>query len=294
MDPVARLIQSVTSFKACPRCSLWSLCGQPPVPSSPAWIESFRMSREQMSVVTADGTMTVHVMTPVGVGPWPAVIFYMDAGGMRPALSDMAQAIADEGYLVLLPDLFYRFGPYGPFVPAEVFAGDFRAILGPLMATTDNLKAAADTAGLLRLLDSRRDVAGSGIGVTGYCMGGGMALAVAGTYPERVAAAASFHGGRLATGDPASPHLLAPRVKGEVYVAAAQDDASYPPEMAAALETALAAGGVTYRAETYAGMRHGWAMPDFPVYDADGGARAHAELVALLRRNLPAAPSSGV
>ena len=231
--------------------------------------------------------MPVHVFTPSGTGPWPAVIFYMDAGGIRPALAEMAGRIASAGYVVLLPDLFYRYGAYGPFVPREVFAGDFRAILGPLMATTNNLKAAGDTAALFGLLDGRSDVKGGKIGVTGYCMGGGMAMAVAGRYPERVAAAASFHGGRLATDDPASPHLLAPAIKAEVYVAAAEDDASYPPDMAARFEAALAGGGVPYRAETYTGCSHGWTKPDFPVYDGAAATRAHDELVALLRRNLP-------
>ena len=96
-----------------------------------------------------------------GEGPWPAIIVYMDAGGIRPAISDMSERLANAGYLVLLPDLFYRYGPYGPFVPKEVFAGDFRLVLGPLMATTDNLKAAADTRGLLTYLDTRDEVAGN-------------------------------------------------------------------------------------------------------------------------------------
>jgi carboxymethylenebutenolidase len=246
------------------------------------------MPHEQTRVTTPDGVMPVHVFTPDGAGPWPAVIFYMDAGGIRPGLLGMAERIAGEGFVVLLPDLFYRYGPYGPFVPREVFAGDFRAILGPLVATTDNLKAAADTAALLDLLDQRRDVAGSKVGVTGYCMGGGMAMAVAGSYPDRVAAVASFHGGRLATDEATSPHLLASAIKAEVYVAAAENDATYPPEMAARFEAALAAAGVNYSAETYAGCRHGWTKPDFPVYDAAGADRAHGELVGLLRRNLPA------
>jgi carboxymethylenebutenolidase len=115
-----------------------------------------------------------------------------------------------------------------------------------------------------------------------------MAMTVAGSYPDRVAAAASFHGGRLATDDPTSPHLLAPSIEAEVYAAAAEDDATYPPEMAARFEAALHGAGVHFRAETYAGCRHGWTKPDFPVYDAEGAARAHSELVALLRRNLPA------
>jgi carboxymethylenebutenolidase len=244
------------------------------------------MAREQSHVTATDGAMPIEVLTPSGTGPWPAVIFYMDAGSIRPALVGMAQRIADAGYLVLLPDLFYRFGPCGPFVPAEVFAGDFRAILGPLVATTGNLKAAGDSRALLDWLDADPRVKPGRIGVTGYCMGGGMAIAVAGTYPDRVAAAASFHGGRLAIDDAASPHLLVPAINAEVYIAAADKDATYPPEMAQVFEAALAGAGVRHVCETYVGCHHGWTKPDFPVYDKLGADRAHGELLALLARNL--------
>ncbi len=244
------------------------------------------MPHHHISVPASDGAMGVDVLTPAGDGPWPAVIFYMDAGGIRPALVGMAQRIADAGYLVLLPDLFYRHGPYGPFVPVEVFKQDFRAILGPLMATTSNLKAAADTSALLDWLDHDPRVKPGPIGVTGYCMGGGMAIAVAGTYPDRIAAVASFHGGRLATDDAASPHLLAPAIKGEVYVASADKDATYPPEMAERFEAVLAGAGVRHACETYVGCHHGWTKPDFPIYDKAGADRAHGELLALLERNL--------
>lgn len=109
------------------------------------------MTCETTRITTADGECPAHVCTSSGEGPWPAVILYMDAGGIRPAALQMAEHIADAGYTVLLPDLFYRYGPYGPLVPKEVFAGDVRAILGPLMATTGSGKAAADTGSLSRL-----------------------------------------------------------------------------------------------------------------------------------------------
>src|SRR3546814_785294 len=114
----------------------------------------------------------------------------------------MAQRLADAGYIVLLPDLFYRYGPYGPLVPTEVFKGDVGAILGPLMATTGNVKAAEDTAGFLAYLDTRTDVAGDKVGAVGFCMGGGMAITSAATHSDHFAAVASFHGGDLA-----SPHI---------------------------------------------------------------------------------------
>lgn len=244
------------------------------------------MPHERLTIPTSDGECPTFVFTPTsGERPWPAVIVYMDAGGIRPTLIDMAQRLADAGYVVLLPDIFYRYGPYGPFVPREVFAGDFRAVLGPLMATTDNLKAAQDTGALLAYLATRGDVAGIRIGAVGFCMGGGMAIAAAGTWPKRFAAVASFHGGRLATDDPASPHLLAPQLQAELYIAAAENDASYPPDMAERFEAALDEAGVRYRAETYPAA-HGWMKPDFPVYDHDQAERGWSEMLDLFARTL--------
>lgn len=246
------------------------------------------MAHERLTIRTDDGVCPCQLFVPAeGEGPWPAVIVYMDAGGIRPAIGDMSQRLADAGYLVLLPDLFYRYGPYGPFVPKEVFAGDFRLVLGPLMATTDNLKAAADTGALLAYLDTRDDVAGTKVGAVGFCMGGGMAIAAAGTWPDRFAAVASFHGGRLATDQPTSPHLLAPRIEAEIYVAAAANDGSYPPEMAERFEAALADAGVPYRAETYPAA-HGWMKPDFPVYDHEQAERGWSAMLELFGRVLSA------
>src|SRR6185312_10188136 len=160
------------------------------------------------------------------------VLFYMDGFGIRPAMLEMASHIAKQGYAVLLPDLYYRFGSYGPFAPKEILQGDFRAIVGPLMATTNNHKAAEDTAAFLSYFASRNDVSRGKVGTVGFCMGGGMALTAAGYYPDRIAAAASFHGSNLASDLPTSPHLVVPQIKAEVYVAGADKDHGYPPEMA--------------------------------------------------------------
>jgi carboxymethylenebutenolidase len=244
------------------------------------------MAVQQVAIRTSDGECPTYVVTPDGAGPWPAVVLYMDAGGIRPALVDMAHQLAAGGYLVLLPDLFYRYGPYEPFVPAEVFKGDFRAILGPLMATTDNVKAAEDTGALLAYVNTRDDVAGSKLGAVGFCMGGRMALTATGTYPNRFAAVASFHGGNLATDEPTSPHLLAPKLEAEVYIAAAENDGSYPPEMAERLEKALSAAEVRYEAETYPAA-HGWMVTDFPVYNQASAARGWDKMLALFGRTLP-------
>ena len=244
------------------------------------------MKQEQVSIRAQDGQCTAYLFTPEGKGPWPGVIFYMDAFGIRPAMKEMASHLAGAGYAVLLPDLFYRFGAYGPLVPKEVLAAEPGAVLGPMMATTDNHKTGADTAAFLDFLGSRNDVAGSKVGTVGFCMGGGMALTAAGFYPDRVAAAASFHGGSLATDLPVSPHLLAPKIKAEIYVAGADNDKGYPPEMAERLEKALTEAGVKHRCEIYAGKYHGWMKPDMPVYDAEAAERGWKELFALFARTL--------
>ena len=245
------------------------------------------MPAEHAVIQTEDGLCPTDVFTPAGTGPWPPVIFYGDAGGMRPAMRDMAARLADAGYLVLLPDLYYRYGPYAPLVPAEVFAGNPGAILGPFIATTGTDKAARDTAALLSYLDTRSDVAGTRIGAVGFCMGGGIAVAAAATYPQRFAAVASFHGGRLATDAPQSPHWRVATLQAEIYIASAENDDSYPPAMAQRFEAALTAAGVRYRSEQYPAP-HGWMVPDFPVHDAAQAGRGWDAMRALFARTLGA------
>ncbi len=243
------------------------------------------MPHEQTIITTRDGECRAHVFTAGADRIDPAVIFYMDAGGIRPAVVGMAERLSEAGYVVLLPDLFYRYGPYGPFDPKEMFKGDVRAILGPLMATTGNAKAAEDTEAFLAYLDSRSDVQGDKVGAVGFCMGGGMAIAAAGSWPDRFAAVASFHGGNLATDAPDSPHAYAPRLKAELYIAAAENDGSYPPAMAKQFESALDEAHVRYRAETYPAA-HGWMKPDFPVYDEAAAEHGWLKMLAFFERTL--------
>jgi carboxymethylenebutenolidase len=245
------------------------------------------MSDENVLIRTRDGECPAYVFTPSEGARHPAVIFYMDGLGIRPTIFDMGQRLADYGYVVLVPDLFYRAGPYEPLDPAKVFAsGDVRAAIGHLFASTDNRRAGEDTEAFLAYLDGRDDVAGTKVGTTGYCMGGGISLTAAGTYPDRVAAAASFHGGNLATDSEIRPHLLAPQIKARVSVAGADNDNSYPPEMAERLERALTDAGVDHRCEIYPEALHGWTMADFPVYNEAAAERHWDELAALFADTL--------
>jgi carboxymethylenebutenolidase len=245
------------------------------------------MSYEPVTIHTSDGECPAHVFTPDRAGQHPGVIFYMDGLGIRPTIFEMGQRLADHGYVVLVPDLFYRAGPYEPLDPKQVFAsGDVMGTIGHLFASTDNHRAARDTEAFLAYLDTRTDVAGTKVGTTGYCMGGAISLTVAGTYADRVAAAAAFHAGSLATDSELSPHRLAPQITARVYVGGADHDDSYTSEMADRLKQALSEAGVEHRCEIYPDARHGFTMTDFPVYDEDAAERHWRELLALFDTTL--------
>lgn len=247
------------------------------------------MACELVRIRTSDGECPTSVFTPSsGSGPWPGVVFLIDGFGIRPVLSKMGQRLSDAGFVVVQPDLFYRFGPYTPLDPREVLsAEDPRAALAPMMSTTDSHRAARDIEPVLAYVQQRGDVSGERVGTTGYCMGGAVSLTVAATYPDRVAAAASFHGGGLATDSDLSPHLRVRDIKGRVYVAAADNDSSYPPSMAARLVEAMMNSSVDFRHDLYVGASHGWTMADFPVYSRDAAERHWVELTGFLSAALP-------
>jgi carboxymethylenebutenolidase len=245
------------------------------------------MSRTSIDIRTADGVCPASLFGSAGNGPCPGVIIYMDGPGIRPVLFEMGERLASHGYLVLLPDLFYRAGPYAPVDVKTLFSDpQKRAAHGRLVTSTSNTKAAADTRAFLECLDARPEMRGGKIGVTGYCMGGGMVLTVAATYPERIGAAASFHGGGLATDADDSPHKLAAKIKARVLVAGADHDQRFPPEQAEKLDATLTAARVDHRVEIWAGAAHGWTMKDIPIYNEAAAERHWHEMLALFDQTL--------
>ena len=250
------------------------------------------MSRTEIALKTDDGDARAFTFKPdEGKGPWPGVIFFMDAPAIRPALFEMCERLASNGYYVLMPDMFWRAGAYEPINIAEVFADEAkrRERFGKFMGSTDGAKARTDTKACLDFLAGQPEVAGTKVGVSGYCMGGGLALNAAGNFPDRVVAAGAFHGGRLATDAPDSPHLLAPKIKAKVYVGGADQDAGFPPEQADRLREALTAAGVENTVEIYEGARHGYAPPDMPVYDEAAAERHWRALLELFEGTLKVA-----
>jgi carboxymethylenebutenolidase len=246
------------------------------------------MSKTEVSIPTPDGDARAYVFKPEGQGPWPAVIFYMDAPAIRPALFDMSERLASNGYYVLLPDMFWRAGPYEPINMREAFKDEEtrRAVFAKLMGSTNPEKSTSDSGAFLDWLAKQPEVKGTKVGTTGYCMGAGLSLRAAGTYPDRVAAAAGFHGGRLATDAPDSPHLLAPKIKAKVYIAGADEDAGFPPEQAERLQKAFDDAGVDAEVTIYQGARHGYAPPDMPVYNEAAAERHWTEMLKLFGETL--------
>ncbi|MGD0675795.1 MAG: dienelactone hydrolase family protein [Polyangiaceae bacterium] len=241
----------------------------------------------QVEIKTRDGTCPAYVYRPSGSGPWPAVLVFMDGLGIRPAMLEVGARIATGGYFVLLPDLFYRSGPYEPMDPRSVFSDPEKrkVLMEKFFAHATPPHIMSDTGAFLDYLAAEADVKPGRVGTTGYCMGGFMSLTAAGTYPDRIAATASYHGGRLATDAPDSPHLLAPKIQSRVYVAGASEDASFTEEMKAKLEGALTQAGVDHAIETYP-AKHGWVFRDTPVYDAAAAERHWQTLFALFDAKL--------
>jgi carboxymethylenebutenolidase len=246
------------------------------------------MSMQQIALPTPDGDARAYVFRPEGRGPWPAAVIFMDAPAIRPALFDMGERLAGQGYYVLLPDLFWRAGLYEPINLAEAFKDEAsrRERMGKFMGSTNAEKQVADAGACLDYLAKQADVRPGKVGVTGYCMGAGVALRAAAAFPDRIAAAAGFHGGRLATDAPDSPHLGAPKIKAKVLIAGADEDAGFPPEQADRLRMALDAADVANEVTIYKGARHGYTMPDLPVYQRDAAERHWREMLKLFDETL--------
>jgi carboxymethylenebutenolidase len=249
------------------------------------------MSHLQVSIPTRDGHCPASLFTPQeGSGPWPGVIFYMDAPGIRPTMAQMAQRLADHGYVVLLPDLYYRLGPYAQMVPAKVFADpEAKENMMKMLRSLDRDSTIADAQAFLAFLSSRPEVIKHRLGATGYCMGGRLALTAAGACPDRFSAVAAFHAAGVVTEQADSPHRFVEGITGHVYVAGADQDAGFTVQQKDQLEAALREAGVTHQVEIYAGALHGYAVPDHPAFNAQAAERHWQALAALFAQTLGAA-----
>jgi carboxymethylenebutenolidase len=244
------------------------------------------MPRLDVEIPVPDGRSKGTLHIPGGVGPWPGVLVFPDAGGIRETFRKLGDKLADLGYVALVPDVYYRAGDWAPFDIATLFSDDAeRARFQGFARQLSNDRVIADASAYADFLLAQPQVSGAAIGTTGYCMGGRLSLVAAGGLGRKIAAAASFHGGRLAVDDPSSPHLAADRIAATVYVAGAIEDNSYPREQAELLEDALTSAGVDHTLEFYP-AHHGFAVPDNPSYDAEAEARHWEALRQLYQTHL--------
>lgn len=246
------------------------------------------MSRA-IDIQSADGTIDAHVFTPDGTsGPRPGVVLFTDIGGLRPCYHDKAQTIADDGYAVLMPNIYYR-DAAGPVVPeGKSFRDD--DVRPTLFEYTKRLTPdaqARDFEALLAAVDAHAEFADGPIGVVGYCLTGGFALRMAAHHPNRVAAAAGCHSANPADADDDnSPLHVVDRIAGRVFLGHADGDPLMPPEQIARLDQALAAAGVAFTTELFAGAGHGFTAADAPVYDEAADARHYKRLATLFEETL--------
>jgi carboxymethylenebutenolidase len=230
--------------------------------------------RLDVQIPTPDGHSNGSLHIPDGDGPWPGVVIFPDAGGLRETMRAMGDRMAGMGYVALVPDIYYRAGDWAPVDVTTVFSDpDERARLGTLAGPLTNDRIVSDARAYAEFLLARPEVTGSAVGTTGYCLGGRISMVAAGGLGATIAAAASFHGGRIAVADdPNSPHLAADRIAATVYVAGAQEDNSFTAEQAELLDRALTDAGVDHTVEFYP-AHHGFAVSDNTTYDAEAATR---------------------
>jgi len=243
------------------------------------------MIEQHIDIATADGAMNTFVVCPDEGGPFPVVLFYMDAPGKREELHDMARRIAAVGYFVVLPNLYYR--RTRDYVlrerTEEGMAEMFTHMHSLGRGTTER-----DTAAMLKFVDAQPLADASRIGAVGYCMSGPIVVWAAGAFPERLRCIASIYGANMATESPDSPHRVVDQLRCEAYFACAEIDKWAPPEAVAQLEAALQAAQVRHRIEWYPAVEHGFAFPKRPCYDKPAAERHWVRLFSLFARNLQA------
>lgn len=243
---------------------------------------------KDVEIKTPDGTADAALYYPEGKGTWPAVLIWPDVVSLRPVFREMGRRLAGEGYVVLVPNLYYR------VKKAPVVEGGFnfanpedRAKLTPLRASVTPEGTVKDAVAYIAFLDAQPQTNKKAkVGTQGYCMGGPLAFHTAGAVPSRVGAVASFHGGGLYTDAPTSPHLALAKTKAEYLVAVADNDDKQDPTIKDKLKAALDAAKRPSKVEVYAGADHGWTVKGSQVYNEPQAEKAWAELLALYKRAL--------
>lgn len=240
-----------------------------------------------VDVTMPDGTADCYFVHP-STGEHPGVIVWPDILGLRPAFRTMGRRLAESGYSVLVVNPFYR-SRRAPVVPDGASFQD-EAVRNTVFGLAGTLNAQthmADARGFVDFLDQQNAVDSSRqMGTTGYCMGGPIIMRTAAAVPERIGAAASFHGGGLVTDNPDSPHRLIPQMDAQFLFAIADNDDESDPEAKNVLREAFQAANLQAEIEVYEGAQHGWCAIDSAVYHEEQAERAWSRLLVLFENAL--------
>jgi carboxymethylenebutenolidase len=239
------------------------------------------MIERQVEIATKDGKADAELIRPESTDRLPGVIVLIDIHGLRPAMTHFSKKIAEHGYVVLTPNIFYRTSK----TPVWDFEADFRnertqARFKELVGTLTPDAMARDASAYVDFLSAQSNVSSGPMGVVGFCFSGGFALRTAAARPDRIGAAASFHGGRLFMDTPDSPHLVLPKVKAQLYFGHAENDQSMPADKIEKFDSALEEWGGSYESEVYEGAKHGWMIPG-KVYNPEQAERGFEKLMDL-------------
>lgn len=241
------------------------------------------MIERQVKIETADGSMTTFEYHPEEGGPYPVILYLMDAPSIRPALKDMASRLASAGYYVLMPFLYYRDSPYREFGTSDEDMHKRRELMQGV--TRDRMIPDAEALMAYAAQNEKADADGK-IGAVGFCMSGPLVMGLAQRMPEKVAAIASVHGAWVVTDKEDSPHLDIDQIQAEVYFAWADDDPTATAEEREIMDAAMADAGINYRIDFMAGALHGFAPPGGERYDKDAAEQHWERVHALFQRNL--------
>jgi carboxymethylenebutenolidase len=242
---------------------------------------------KDVEVKTADGVADSVLFHPAGKGTWPAVLIWTDIAGLRPTFREMGRRLAAQGYVVLVPNPFYRSVKGVVATPGFDFSKpeDRARVMGYRGAMTND-GIDSDAKAYVAFLDAQPQTnKKKKVGVQGYCMGGPLSFRTAAAVPSRIGAVGSFHGGGLTTKTPDSPHLLIPKTNASYLVAVAQNDDKNQPESKDILKAAFAEAKKKATVEVYA-ANHGWCVKGSQVYNEAEAERAWAELTKLYKASL--------
>lgn len=243
---------------------------------------------KDVEIKTPDGTADAALFYPKAKGKFPAVLLWPDVMSLRPVFRDMGRRLASAGYVVLVPNLYYRVQKAPVIQGSFNFANpDDRAKLMPMRATVTPEGTAKDAVAYLAFLDAQPQTnKAKKAGVQGYCMGGPLSFQTAAAVPSRIGAVASFHGGGLLTAKPDSPHLLLPKTKAEYLIEIADNDHKQDPTVKDKLKAAFAEAKLPAQIEVFEGANHGWTVKGSQVYNEEAAERAWTNLLALYKKAL--------